>query len=221
LSKLIEYDEDAWRAYPQHRWVFNKLDLALKLGYSAGPCGVTVREPGHYIVRPIYNLSGMGVGARRVYLEEGDWETVKPGEFWVEQFHGRQLSIDYAWDHNFPYTPRAIFAAQGYRTQPELYRFNAWRRVQPPHMQLPEWIKLFHDVPQFNIEFVGDHIIEIHLRPGVADFPEGSTEIIPVWEDSAEEQHQFMKSRSEWKWQPSPEDADGHLHIAREGFYFR
>ena len=36
MSSLDE-DYQAWDAYPQHRWVFNKLEVALKLGYKAGP----------------------------------------------------------------------------------------------------------------------------------------------------------------------------------------
>lgn len=220
MSNIIKYDEDAWQAYPQHRWIFNKLELALKLGYNAGPCGVGVNTPNYYIVRPIYNLSGMGVGARRIYLDPVDRTSVRPGEFWVEEFTGAHLSIDYTWDSNLR-IPQAIFASQGYRTDSELYRFNAWKKLTPPPIQLPTWITTFNNVPQFNIEFIGTKIIEIHLRPGIADFPDGATEIIPVWKDSAEDQHRFMQSRTEWKWSLDVEDADGHLSVEREGFYFR
>ena len=37
---LLDEDFQAWDAYPQHRWVFNKLEVALKLGYRAGPACV-------------------------------------------------------------------------------------------------------------------------------------------------------------------------------------
>ena len=36
LTHEIE-DWDPWNKYPQHRWIFNKLQLALDLGYL-GPC---------------------------------------------------------------------------------------------------------------------------------------------------------------------------------------
>lgn len=34
---MIKDDCEAWDKFPQHRSIFNKLDLALKLGYNAGP----------------------------------------------------------------------------------------------------------------------------------------------------------------------------------------
>jgi hypothetical protein len=30
---MIEEDYEAWEAYPQYRWVFNKLELSMRLGY--------------------------------------------------------------------------------------------------------------------------------------------------------------------------------------------
>ena len=68
---MTEIDEDyqAWDAYPESRWIFNKLELSLKLGYNAGPACVPVKEAGKYIVRPIYNLYGMGVGTSIKYLD--------------------------------------------------------------------------------------------------------------------------------------------------------
>ena len=53
--KKIDEDEEAWVAFPHHRWVFNKLEVALKLGYAAGPACVPVQHDGMDIVRPIYN----------------------------------------------------------------------------------------------------------------------------------------------------------------------
>ena len=37
LDHEIE-DWDPWNKYSQHRWIFNKLQLALDLGYRVGPC---------------------------------------------------------------------------------------------------------------------------------------------------------------------------------------
>ena len=65
-------DYHAWEAYPQYRWVFNKLELSLRLGYHAGPAGIPVKHTGWYIVRPIYNPYGMGIGAHKKWLD-ADW----------------------------------------------------------------------------------------------------------------------------------------------------
>src|ERR1700729_4118881 len=56
-------DCDAWQWYPAHRWVYDKLTVALSQNLEAGPHGVT---PPHFPVfsKPIVNLKGMGVGSR-------------------------------------------------------------------------------------------------------------------------------------------------------------
>ena len=67
---MLSLDEDyqAWEEYPQHRWVFNKLEVALKLGYKAGPACVPLPKTSNTlfkaIIRPIYNLYGMGISAK-------------------------------------------------------------------------------------------------------------------------------------------------------------
>lgn len=221
MSELgLEYDCDAWNKYPRHRWLFNKLELALKLEYKAGPAGVVVPNDGDYVVRPVYNLSGMGIGARRENLKVSQPSAVKPGEFWCEYFHGPNVSIDYVWDSvNNHQVLRPVFAAQGFRTGPQLYRFNAWKRINPPYWVLPKWISELRDVPRINIEFIHDKIIEIHLRRGV-DFPDGVTEIIPVWSDMTDiECKPFEKAG--FQFHEDHDDADGHLDVYRIGFLCR
>ena len=64
---MIDEDFQAWEKYPEYRWVFNKLELALKLGYRAGPACVPLpplRSHFKVVIRPIYNLYGMGIGAK-------------------------------------------------------------------------------------------------------------------------------------------------------------
>lgn len=216
----IQTDSDAWFEYPHHRRFFNKLELALRLGYNAGPCGVSVNKPDYYIVRPIYNLSGMGVSARRVYLHPGDLSTVKPGEFWCEYFHGPNVTIDYEWQTLIgePIL-KPVFAAVGYRNNDDFYRFARWCQIDPPMPILPKWISELQDVPRFNIEFIHENIIEIHLRPGV-DFPPDSKQIIPVWDDTNDTEIQrYLKIG--FKYISSPDDADGHLRIGRQGFLYK
>ena len=62
-------DTIAWEQYPNYRTWFNKLWLSEKLGYQCGPAGVGVPKKGNYIVRPIYNLMGMGLDAKIMYLD--------------------------------------------------------------------------------------------------------------------------------------------------------
>ena len=69
-------DCDSYVKYPKHRKWFNKLWLAEMLGYKCGPAGTDIPEDGVYVVRPIYNLGGMGAGAKVVELkkDDGDWK---------------------------------------------------------------------------------------------------------------------------------------------------
>jgi hypothetical protein len=212
----ITYDSDAWIAYPEHRWVFNKLALALRLNYCAGPAGVAIPHEGNYIVRPTYNLSGMGVGARRMYLDAEDNHSVRPGEFWCEFFEGPHITVDYEW-HDGLLMP--VFAAQGECGGVELFRFTRWHRISSPQLPVPDWIKEFENVPRINIEFIDGHIIEIHLRPGI-DFPDGASEIVPIWADSTEEERQQMFELG-YELQHNPDDADGHLPVERVGFFYK
>ena len=92
---MVEEDYQAWEAYPQYRWIYNKLELALELGYEAGPACVPVKKTGDYIVRPVYNLYGMGIGAVKKHFDRYkdaedliNHEHIPPGYFWCEWFDG-------------------------------------------------------------------------------------------------------------------------------------
>lgn len=177
---------------------------------------------GDYIVRPIINLSGMGVGANRQQIKKNDYKAVPPGYFWCEYFHGPNVSIDYEWVRDGDRRLlKPVFAAEGYRTGSDLWRFNGWKRIDPPYWQLPQWINEFKDVPRFNIEFVYDQIIEIHLRPGDLDFPKDATNVIPVWSDMSDDELTPFY-RAGYTYVTNFEDADGHMKdVKRLGFLWR
>ena len=89
-------DDTTWENVdPNDAWALDKLVLAKKLGYNCGPAGVNVPESGEYIVRPCVNAMGLGLGARKEFLEK-DTAHIKPGYFWCEMFEGRHLSVDYS-----------------------------------------------------------------------------------------------------------------------------
>lgn len=72
----MDGDSQAYIAFPHHRKWFNKLWFSEKMGYRCGPCGLEVQKQGWYITRPIINLSGMSVGAKKKFLEIGDLEHI-------------------------------------------------------------------------------------------------------------------------------------------------
>jgi len=56
-------DSDGWLWNPAHRWIYDKLAVAVSQGLNAAPHGIA---PQNFPVfsKPIYNLKGMGVGSR-------------------------------------------------------------------------------------------------------------------------------------------------------------
>lgn len=193
---MIEEDFEAWQAFPHHRWLFNKLEVALSLDYNAGPTGVPITESGHYIIRPTYNLYGMGIGAKKVYLDvDKDAEDminlahVPPGYFWCEYFVGPHYSIDYQYKDGV-YVP--FSASVGvHRSEDDLIQFDYWKVIDmPQEAVLPSWV---HDLKEprpmiLNAEFKGSKLFEIHLRSGndhLWDLPV-DTIVYPVWKNEIE-----------------------------------
>ena len=56
-------DCDAYQKYKHHRQWFNKLWVSHKFNHVCGPAGTEIPKDGVYVIRPIYNLGGMGAGA--------------------------------------------------------------------------------------------------------------------------------------------------------------
>jgi len=81
----------------RHRWIFNKLELALRLGVLAGPCG-TVAPAGELCVRPIMNVKGAGSGGFFRVAHEGGEVTNRPGFFWTPWLDGAHHFIYYVKD---------------------------------------------------------------------------------------------------------------------------
>lgn len=173
---MISSDRDAWNEFPQHRNWFNKLELSLKLGYQCGPCGVAPDVSGDYVIRPIYNLEGMGVGARKARIDAGDSRQVPPGHFWCEWFTGPQHSVTYRWDGDWT----AVSSWQGVNDPSDLSRFHCWVRSDW-NTCLPPMFDVLSDCGRINVEFVGTHIIEVHLR--VSPDPDWGDVLVPVWAD--------------------------------------
>ena len=71
-------DADAYRLFPAHRWIYNKLLVCETQGLVHGPHGI---EPSTFPVfsKPIFNLRGMGVGGRILHGREEYLRHQQPG----------------------------------------------------------------------------------------------------------------------------------------------
>ena len=183
-------DDEAWiSCHKDDLWIFDKCILSTKLGYNCGPADMWVPEPGIYIVRPCVNLAGMGRGAEFRHIEKETTE-LPPGHFWCEIFEGRQLSVDFNLNKQSRTYEQGL-TTEGIREFHEpLWKFNKWTKVDDL-VEFPLILtELKGDYDCINCEFIGDKLIEVHLRPN-EDMGE-YTEIIPVWDESEKNaQHYF------------------------------
>jgi hypothetical protein len=157
-------DCDAWQWYPAHRFVYDKLTLALSQNLAAGPHGV---PPPHYPVfsKPIVNLKGMGVGSRVLRSQADYAEHYAPGHFWMTLLDGAHVSSDIAVADGAPRWWRHVTgkpAGEG--------TFDYWIVHAEPHPGIEAhcgaWIEknLAGYTGMLNLETIGETIIEAHLR---------------------------------------------------------
>ena len=153
-------------------WIYNKLELSTLLGYNCGPIGVEVPTPGWYIVRPPINLLGLGLGAEKVWIDKvTDHLTV--GHFWCEWFEGRHHSVDYE-------KGKWVRTTTGDQFKSDLTKWSKWYKIDYK-IPFPSIISQFKNKLYVNCEFIGDKLIEVHLRNN-PDFSYNNNVFIPVWE---------------------------------------
>lgn len=204
----LKDDKEAYVFFPQHRKWFNKLELSERLGYNCGPSGIYPSNSGEYIIRPIYNLCGMGVGAHVKYIESRDTTKVPPGYFWCEYFYGNQYSVTYECKDGW--VPTNCWKA--YKKKNNLSRFTKWVR-DFHYPKLPHFFDELKDVGLINVEFIKDKIIEVHLRAS----PDPNYNIlIPIWTDDKKPLDSYVELG--YTFIESFDDADGFLEIPRIGF---
>jgi hypothetical protein len=239
----VAFDEDCqtWEAYKQKenfRWLFNKLEVALRQGLHAGPAGTAPEHNGAYVHRPTYNIYGMGIGATKFfYHKEEDQENfinhavVPPGHFWCEWLPGPHHSIDYQIrEDRRTWGVTSVWRGEHYEDT-NLTKFKNWTKMSPeqaPNIYLlplrlpwltthaPPWER--ESVAGFNIEMRGNKIIEVHLRHGndtLDHLPVGTT-VTPLWEDmEIPEGSEFESNLTEGM---TDNGAFGNLSNVRRGF---
>jgi len=157
-------DADAWTWYPQHRWVYDKLAIALSQGLDAGPHGTT---PPSFPVfsKPIYNLKGMGADSRVIASPADYAHHETPGHFWMTLLEGRHVSSDVAVVDGEPRWWRHATGKPAGEGTFDLWTVHA---ASDPAIETRcgTWLRrhLAGYTGILNLETIGGAIIEAHLR---------------------------------------------------------
>lgn len=209
-------DTDAYLKYPTHRKWFNKLWLAEKFGYVCGPAGVEIPETGMYVIRPIYNLAGMGAGASVKKLAKGDFTSVPPGYFWCEYFDGRHYSANYQWKSDVKIGGKwiGLNCWEGTNMPINLSKFVEWKRTRSIPVLSHCFKELGDNVVHLNVEFIDDKPIEVHLR--LSPDPDYA-HIIPVWASDLGVKKEHMELHG-FEFIEAYDNANGYIEDPRIGF---
>ena len=157
-------DPEAWEWNPSHRWVFDKLQVALSQGLAAGPHGT---QPPRFPVfsKPIMNFRGLGAGSR-ILTSAADYDRHHTaGHFWMTLLEGPHVSSDVALVAGEPKWWRH---ATGLATGEGM--FDRWtvHAAADPSLEAAcgGWIakNLAGFTGILNLETIGGTIIEAHLR---------------------------------------------------------
>lgn len=178
---------DEWnQIHPSDLWVYNKLFLSRVLGYTCGPVGTTVPKPDFYIVRPSFNLLGMGRFARNEWLDNYT-DHLHPAEFWCEIFQGEHLSVDF-------YHQKSNLVVLGTKDVDDpYYKWKKWEKIEK-NIEFPKILtSLKGNYAWINCEFIGDNLIEVHFRRN-PDFRYNNSVAIPVWEDEIYQNMTFVEN---------------------------
>jgi hypothetical protein len=157
-------DVRAWPLYPAHRWVYDKLAVALSQGLDAAPHGVM---PPRFPVfsKPMINLRGMGAGSRPIADAAEYRAALTGGHFWSTLLTGPHVSTDVALvDGNAVWWRHTTGAVAPGGT------FDYWHVHAEPMPEIEDWCgawsreHLIGYTGMANFETIGARIIEAHLR---------------------------------------------------------
>lgn len=157
-------DPDAWVWFPEHRWIYDKIRIALSQDLACGPHGV---PPAAFPVfsKPMTNLKGMGVGSQIIESAPAYEAAYQPGHMWMELLQGDHVSTDCAVLRGQPVWIRHTTgetAGDG--------MFSDWtiHTAEMPALgaYLERWIvdNMSNYTGMLNFETISGRIIEAHLR---------------------------------------------------------
>ena len=163
-------DIDAWDLFPKYNYVYNKLQINRASGIPCNMMGAS-RGPDDFpvVVRPIYNLYGMGCEARQVDWPNEFEKLCLPGFFCAKKIVGPHCSWDMAvvrgdvvWCQTFSGMPHDS-------ELPGMFSHWSTSGANPTiKRKVESWVdnNLAGFTGMVNVETIGGYIIECHLRVG-------------------------------------------------------
>lgn len=163
-NKIPKNDIDSWNFYPNLQNIYNKMELCKyqNIPYSPMPILPTIFP---VIIKPIINLSGMGLNSFKVNNPDEFIEHWFHTGYWMEFIHGIHYSFDIILING---RIKFYVCFQGFPGRIH-GTFNYWELV---NMNLPSICKSFikDKLVGFNgcvnVECINDKMIEFHLRMG-------------------------------------------------------
>jgi hypothetical protein len=157
-------DWEAWPLYPAHRWIYDKLAVALSQGLDAAPHGVI---PPRFPVfsKPMMNLRSMGAGSLPIPDIETYRAALNPGHFWCTLLTGAHVSSDAAIVNG-----NAVWWRHATGTTAPGGTFDYWHIHSEAMPDIEDWCgtwarqHLAGYTGMVNFETIGSRIIEAHLR---------------------------------------------------------
>jgi hypothetical protein len=157
-------DWEAWPLYPDHRWIYDKLAVALSQGLDAAPHGV-IPHSFPVFSKPMMNLRSMGAGSLPIPDIETYRGSLNPGHFWCTLLTGTHVSTDAAIvNGNAVWWRHATGATAPGGT------FDYWHIHAEAMPDIEDWCGtwarryLAGYTGMVNFETIGSRIIEAHLR---------------------------------------------------------
>jgi len=157
-------DGDAWRWYPEYKWVYDKLAIAESQGLVCAPHGI---DPESFPVfsKPIYNMRGMGAGSAVLRTAKEYKHRQRPGHMWMPLLEGEHVSTDAAvvdgeiqWQRHTVGKPL------------EGGMFDYWTVLAEARPKVEQYLAAWVAkhmrgyTGMLNVETIGARIIEVHMR---------------------------------------------------------
>ena len=159
-------DSMAYKMYPKHRQVYNKLLIAEFQNLDCGPYPI---EPKKYpiVSKPIINLFGMGLNSKKIKNKNEFLKEHITSNFWLEYLSGKHLSWDLILRNG-----KILYHTCFFGKKKKFGSFIYWEQINE---EIINNIKNITDnfLSDFtgcvNFETIGGKVIEVHLRMGDID----------------------------------------------------